>query len=163
MRASQGARRSARIGPREERSAQVVAAADQDEARQRAQRLGLEPGLTVQEIGWDSDIDEALRTGIEAIVGSEIVDEDYDDVVDVVLMWWRDDDGDLVDGLVDAIAPLADHGVVWLMTPKPGRDGHIEPEDIADSAPTAGLQQTSTISAGPNWQGTRLVAPRAKR
>lgn len=151
------------LGPREERSAQVVAAADQDEARQRAQRLGLEPGLTVQEIGWDSDIDEALRAGVEQIVGSAIVDEDYDDVVDVVLMWWRDDDGDLVDGLVDAIAPLADHGVVWLMTPKPGRDGHIEPEDIADSAPTAGLQQTSTISAGPNWQGTRLVAPRAKR
>ena len=49
------------------------------------------------------------------------------------------------------------------MTPKPGRDGHIEAEDLADAAPTAGLQQTSTISAGSNWQGTRLVAPRAKR
>ena len=58
---------------------------------------------------------------------------------------------------------LADHGVVWLMTPKPGRPGHIEAEDIADAAPTAGLQQTSTISAGSQWQGTRLVAPRAKR
>ena len=80
-----------------------------------------------------------------------------------VVMWWRDDDGDLVDGLVDAIGPLADHGVIWLMTPKPGREGHIESEDIADAAPTAGLQQTSTISAGSFWQGTRLVAPRSKR
>ena len=141
----------------------VTAAADQDEARARAQRLGLEKGLTVQEIGWDEDIDDALRSGIEAVIGAELVDEDYDDVVDAVLMWWRDDDGDLVDGLVDAIGPLTDHGVVWLMTPKPGRDGHIEAEDIADAAPTAGLQQTSTISAGSNWQGTRLVAPRAKR
>ena len=92
-----------------------------------------------------------------------ILDEDFDDVVDVVVLWWREDDGDLVDALVDAIGPLADHGVIWLLTPKPGRDGHVEPEDIADSAPTAGLQQTSTISAAATWQGTRLVAPRAKR
>ena len=141
----------------------VTAAADQDEARARAQRLGLVEGLSVQEIGWDEDVDDVLRTGVEVVIGAELVDEDYDDVVDVVLIWWRDDDGDLVDGLVDAIGPLADHGVVWLMTPKPGREGHIEAEDIADAAPTAGLQQTSTISAGSNWQGTRLVAPRAKR
>lgn len=141
----------------------VTAAADQDEARARAQRLGLVEGLTVQEIGWDEDVDDVLRTGVEVVIGAELVDEDYEDVVDVVLIWWRDDDGDLVDGLVDAIGPLADHGVVWLMTPKPGREGHIEAEDIADAAPTAGLQQTSTISAGSNWQGTRLVAPRAKR
>ncbi len=126
-------------------------------------RLGLEVGQTVQELGYDVDVDSALRAAIEEIVDAEMVDEDYDDVVDVVIMWWREDDGDLVDGLVDAIGPLADHGVVWLLTPKPGRDGHIEAEDIADAAPTAGLQQTSTVSASQNWQGTRLVAPRARR
>jgi hypothetical protein len=133
----------------------------EDEAR--ARRLGLEAGLTVQEIGYDDDVDEDLRAGISALVGADLVDEDYDDVVDVVLLWWRDDDGDLVDALVDAIGPLTDHGVVWLMTPKPGRAGHVDAEDISDAAPTAGLQQTSTISAGTQWQGTRLVAPRAKR
>ena len=47
----------------------MTAAADQDEARARAQRLGLEEGLTVQEIGWDEDIDDALRSGIEAVIG----------------------------------------------------------------------------------------------
>ncbi|MDD2858310.1 MAG: DUF3052 domain-containing protein [Candidatus Nanopelagicales bacterium] len=141
----------------------MAAAADQDDARQRAGRLGIEAGMTVQEIGYDDDVDQSLRASIEAVIDEELVDEDFDDVVDVVLMWWRDEDGDLVDGLVDVIHQLADHGVVWLMTPKPGRDGHIEPEDIADAAPTAGLQQTSTVSAGSNWQGTRLVAPRAKR
>ena len=129
----------------------------------RAGRLGLEPGITVQEVGYDTDVDEGLRLAIEDIVGDEMVDEDFDDVVDVVVLWWREDDGDLVDALVDAIGPLADHGVIWLLTPKPGRDGHVEPEDIADSAPTAGLQQTSTISAAATWQGTRLVAPGAKR
>lgn len=140
-----------------------MTAAAEDEARDRARRLGLQSGLTVQEMGYDDDVDQALRAGIESVIGSELVDEDYDDVVDVVVMWWRDDDGDLADGLLDAIGPLTDHGVVWLMTPKPGRSGHIEAEDIADAAPTAGLQQTSTISAGSHWQGTRLVAPRAKR
>lgn len=140
-----------------------MTAAAEEEARNRAGRLGLQSGLTVQELGYDDDVDDQLRAGVEAIVGGELVDEDFEDVVDVVLMWWREDDGDLADGLLDAIGPLADHGVVWLMTPKPGRPGHIEAEDIADAAPTAGLQQTSTISAGSNWQGTRLVAPRAKR
>ena len=140
-----------------------MTAAAEDEARNRAARLGLQPGQTVQELGYDDDVDDELRAGVEAIVGGELVDEDFEDVVDVVLMWWREDDGDLADGLLDAIGPLADHGVVWLMTPKPGRPGHIEAEDIADAAPTAGLQQTSTISAGSQWQGTRLVAPRAKR
>ena len=140
-----------------------MTAAAEEEARTRASRLGLQFGLTVQEMGYDTDADDQLRSGIAAIIGGDLVDEDYDDVVDVVVMWWREDDGDLVDGLVDAIGPLTDHGVVWLMTPKPGRDGHVEAEDIADAAPTAGLQQTSTISAGSNWQGTRLVAPRARR
>ncbi len=141
----------------------MTAAGDLDEARARASRLGLEQGQTVQEIGYDDDVDEALRSGIEAVIAGELVDEDFDDVVDVVLMWWREDDGDLVDALVDSLGLLADHGVVWLLTPKPGRDGHVEAEDISDAAPTSGLQQTSTVSAGANWQGTRLVAPRAKR
>ncbi|MBI1349872.1 MAG: DUF3052 family protein [Actinomycetales bacterium] len=141
----------------------VVTAGAESEARVRAGRLGLQPGQSVMEIGYDADVDEDLRLAIEEIIGAEMVDEDFDDVVDVVLMWWREDDGDLVDALMDAIGPLADQGVVWLITPKPGRDGHIEAEDISDAAPTAGLQQTSTISASSGWQGTRLVAPRAKR
>lgn len=125
--------------------------------------LGIQPGAVVWEVGVDDDSDAGLRDSIATAEGIETVDDDYDDVVDVVLLWWRDDDGDLVDALVDAIGPLADHGVIWLLTPKPGRDGHVEPEDIADSAPTAGLQQTSTVSAGRDWQGTRLVAPRVGR
>ena len=117
----------------------------------------------MQELGWDEDCDEALRDAVEAVVGSGLVDVDYEDVVDVVLLWFREDDGDLVDTLVDAIGPLADLGVVWLLTPKLGREGHVESADIADAAPTAGLQATSTVSASREWQGTRLVAPRARR
>jgi hypothetical protein len=128
-----------------------------------ASRLNLEQGLVVQEIGNDSDSDPDLRAGIVFVTGSDMVDLDYEDVVDVAVLWFREDDGDLTDALVDAITPLADQGVVWLLTPKPGRNGHVEPEDITEAAQTAGLRQTSTISAGSQWQGTRLVAPRAKR
>ena len=126
-------------------------------------RLGLTAGQVVQELGYDDDVDEDLRTAIEDQIDGELVDEDYDDVADVVLLWWRDDDGDLVDALVDALTTLADGGVIWLLTPKAGREGHVEPSDIGEAAPTAGLSQTSSISAARDWSGTRLVAPKAAR
>ena len=131
--------------------------------RTPAARLGIRSGQVVQELGYDEDCDEDLRTSIEEIAGNALVGEDYDDVVDVVLLWWRDDDGDLVDALVDSLTDLADGGVVWLLTPKAGRPGHVEPSDIGDAAPTAGLNQTSSVSAAGEWSGTRLVAPRAAR
>lgn len=126
-----------------------------------AGKFGLGEGLVVQELGFDTDCDQMVSDAIASV--AELVDETYDDVVDVVLLWWREDDGDLVDALVDALGPLADSGVIWLMTPKPGREGHVEPEDIADAAPTSGLQATSHINAAPEWQGTRLVAPKSRR
>ncbi|GDY30430.1 DUF3052 domain-containing protein [Gandjariella thermophila] len=126
-----------------------------------AERLGIEPGMVVQELGWDEDVDDELRAAVEEQCGGELLDEDADEVVDVVLMWWRDGDGDLADDLVDAIGPLADNGVIWVLTPKTGREGHVEPSDIADAAKTAGLAQTSNISAAADWAGTRLVAPKA--
>jgi Protein of unknown function (DUF3052) len=131
--------------------------------RDLAERLGVKPGHVVQEIGYDGDVDEALRDSVAALEGAELVDEDYDDVVDGVLLWWRDGDGDLVDALVDALTPLADGGYIVLLTPKTGRDGHVEPSEIGEAAPTAGLSQTSTVSAGRNWSATRLVAPKARR
>ncbi|HEX4062456.1 MAG TPA: DUF3052 domain-containing protein [Streptosporangiaceae bacterium] len=133
------------------------------DARGLDERLGIKPGYVVQELGYDDDCDEELRDAIADVNGVELVDEDYDDVVDVVLLWWRDGDGDLVDALVDAVAPLTDGGYIWLLTPKAGRGGHVEPTDIREAAPTAGLSQTSSLSAGRDWSGTRLVAPKARR
>ncbi len=128
-----------------------------------AERLGIKPSQVVQEIGYDDDCDEELRKSIESVSKSELVDEDYEDVVDVVLLWWRDDDGDLFDALSDALTPLADGGHIWLLTPKAGRDGHVEPSDIGEAAQTAGLSQTSSVSAARDWSGTRLVTPKARR
>lgn len=119
--------------------------------------------MTVQEIGDDVDIDEAFSEGVEAIVGTPLVGYDFEDVVDAVMVWHREEDGDLVDELVDAMAPLADDGFIVLLTPKPGRDGHVPADEIAEAVPTAGLQSTSTVSAGAHWQGTRLVTPKGPR
>jgi Protein of unknown function (DUF3052) len=128
-----------------------------------ADKLGIANGAVVQELGWDEDCDDDLRQTIASCAGSELVDEDYDDVVDVVVLWWRDGDGDLVDALVDALTPLTDNGVIWLLTPKAARVGHVEPSDVSEAAPTAGLQQTSSISAAGDWNGARLVAPKLAR
>ncbi|HLU70838.1 MAG TPA: DUF3052 domain-containing protein [Nonomuraea sp.] len=128
-----------------------------------AERLGLKPGQVVQEIGWDEDVDEDLRESIEDLTGNELLDEDTDDVVDVALLWWRDGDGDLFDALTNAMRSLAEGGQIWLLTPKAGREGHVEPSDIGEDAITAGLSQTSTISAAPDWSGTRLVPPKGRR
>jgi hypothetical protein len=128
-----------------------------------AERLGIKPGQVVQEIGYDDDCDEQLRDAIAGMQDVELVDEDYDDVVDVVLLWWRDGDGDLFEALVDALTPLADGGNIWLLTPKAGRDRYVEPSEIGEVVPTAGLSQTSSVSAGRDWLGTRLAAPKARR
>ncbi|MET8520910.1 DUF3052 domain-containing protein [Nocardioides sp. YIM B13467] len=125
-----------------------------------ADRLGLKSGMVIQELGWDNDTDDELRVAIEDSVDADLVDSDYGNVVDAVLLWWRDDDGDLVDGLVDALTDLVGGGVIWLLTPKVGRPGAVDPADIAEAAPIAGLSQTTTASVSKDWAATRLLAPK---
>src|ERR1700739_2463628 len=88
----------------------VVAAGD---APNYAQRLGIQKNQVVQELGWDEDTDDNIRADIEEACGGELLDEDTDEVIDVVLLWWRDGDGDLVDVLMDAMSPLAEDGEIW--------------------------------------------------
>jgi hypothetical protein len=102
-----------------------------------------------------------VRDAVEERAGDELLDEDAVEVVDLVVMWWRDGDGDLVDALINAIGPLADNGVIWVLTPKTGKPGHVEPSEIAEAAPTAGLSQTSNVTVSEGWVGSRLVAPKA--
>ncbi|HWM57174.1 MAG TPA: DUF3052 domain-containing protein [Pseudonocardia sp.] len=141
----------------------MVAAGDGGRSSDIAGKLGVESGMLVQEVGWDSDVDETVRDAIEERMGDELLDEDSDEVVDMVVMWWREEDGDLVDALINAIGPLANNGVIWLLTPKTGRTGHVEPSEITEAALTAGLSQTSNATISDGWAGSRLVAPRAVR
>ena len=122
--------------------------------------MGIAAGSVVQSLNEDDDIATDLLDEVTALSGTELVPEDSDDVVDVVLLWWREDDGDLVDALVDARRQLSDDGVLWLLTPKAGRDGHVEPSDVLEAVPTAGLVQTSTTSVAAEWTGLRLAGRR---
>jgi hypothetical protein len=96
-----------------------------------------------------------------AITGTTFLEGSTSEVVDAVLLWWRDGDGDLVDELMDGLAYLTETGPIWVLTPKAGRALHVEPSDIQDAAPIAGLSQTSTIALAGDWSATRLVARKA--
>ena len=124
-------------------------------------RLGVAKGDLVLEVGYDDECDDALRASIKAITGTEFLGSDNHDVVDAVILWWRDGDGDLVDELVDALTYLSETGLIWVLTPKLGRPYHVEPSEIQDAAPIAGLSQTSTIPISHDWTATRLVARKA--
>ncbi len=132
-----------------------------DDAPNYAHKLGIEKQQVVQEWGWYDDADADIRADVEEACGAELLDESTDEVVDVVLLWWLDGDGDLVDTLMDAITPLADDGVIWVLTPKTGRPGHVQPAEIAESAPTAGLMPTSSVSLG-DWSASQLVQPKSR-
>lgn len=125
-----------------------------------AERLGFKPGMVIQELGWDNDTDDELRVAVEDCIDADMVDGEYGNVVDAVVLWWREGDGDLVDGLVDSLTDLVGGGVIWLLTPKVGRPGAVNPADVAEAAPVAGLAQTTTATVSKDWSATRLVAPK---
>ena len=130
---------------------------------QVVERLGLKSGDLILEVGLDSDCDNVLRAAIQKVTGNEFIEDAATDVVDAVLLWWRDEDGDLVDELMDGLTYLTQTGPIWLFTPKVGRAGYVEPSDIQDAAPTAGLSQTVSFTVGADWTATRLVARKGNR
>jgi hypothetical protein len=66
-----------------------------------------------------------------------------------------------VDELVDALTYLTEDGPIWLFTPKVGRSGYVEASEVQDAAPTAGMSQTTSFPAAPDWTATRLIARHA--
>lgn len=120
-------------------------------------RLGLKAGQIIQEFGYDDDCDEAFRASIVDVTGEELVDEDFGDVTDGVIVWFRDGDDDLADLLMDVQTLLDDGGSVWLLTPKSGVTGHVETRDVGEGASLAGLHATSTFVLGESWTATQLV------
>ncbi len=125
--------------------------------------MGIKKGDLVLEVGRNESSDLSVREQIYAITGTDFLNGDAQEVVDAVIIWWRDGDGDLVDELMDSLTYLSESGMIWILTPKVGRDGHVEPSDIQDAAPTAGLSLTSTISIAPDWSASRLVARKVVR
>ena len=124
-------------------------------------KLGFTKGQIIQEFYVDDDADQALRQLAEEESGNQLVDPDYEDVVDGVIVWWRADDAeeeDLADLLVDAMSNLDDGGLIWVLIPKPGRPGTVPVSDVEEAAHTAGLHATSASALAPEWAGIRLTA-----
>lgn len=145
-----------------ERETAQVASTEGSAKSQEVASLGLTPGVAVQELGWDSDVDETLREAIMDAIDSDLLYE-ATEAVDVVLLWWRDSDGDIVDGLVDALTDLSPTGYIWLLTPKVGRDDYVDATDLAEGALTAGLSLANPASVSENWQARKLVRPKGGR
>ncbi|HZK32551.1 MAG TPA: DUF3052 domain-containing protein [Corynebacterium sp.] len=137
-------------------------AINNDNAQDYVQRLGIKPDMIVQEIGWDEDCDSSLSEAVEDAIGEELVDYDTDELVDTVLLWFREEDGDLVDALVDATRSLAPEGDIWLLTPGAGKTGTVAPGEINESAQLAGLVGTTAERFGA-WQASLLVTQGGKK
>ncbi|HEY3534878.1 MAG TPA: DUF3052 domain-containing protein [Pedococcus sp.] len=128
-----------------------------------AARLGFAKGQVIQEFGYDADVDDDFRFAIEDLTATELEDEDYGDVADAVLIWWREGDGDLVDTVVDGLTNLAEGGFIVVLTPKSGRSGHVDASELEEAATTAGLHTSGAVNACEDWTATRLVAPKTAR
>ncbi len=127
-----------------------------------AELLGLNTDMVVQELGWDEDVDQSLRDDIMDIIDADMVEEAVE-AVDVVILWWREEDGDVMDGLVDAMPDLSDNGYIWLLTPKVGRPGYIDAASVQEGVTVAGLTLTKTANVAPDWLATKVVRPKGVR
>ncbi len=140
-----------------ERTENVDVAGDRPVAP--VQRLGFAPGQIVVEFGYDDDVDEDVRAAVESVVEGPLEDEDYDGIVDAVLLWWREGDGDLADELVDAVTALDDGGFVALLTPGAGRADRVEAHDVQEACTVCSLTASGGVALG-EWLGQRLVGRR---
>ena len=123
--------------------------------------MGFAKGDQILEIGYAADCDDSLRAKIKGFTETEFIQIDPTEVIDGVIIWWRDSDGDLIDELMDALTFLSETGPIWVMTQKMGRPNYVEASEIQDAAPIAGLSVTSTIAVAADWTATRLVARKA--
>ncbi|MCI6584502.1 MAG: DUF3052 domain-containing protein [Mobiluncus sp.] len=128
--------------------------------------LGFQSGQIIQEFYYDDDADENLRQIIEKAIASELVDEDYGDVSDGAIIWWRAEDGevdDLADLLVDASGNLDNGGLIWVFVPKAGSKNSVDTQFVEEATQTAGLRVMSSSHVSPDWLGIRLLARASER
>lgn len=109
---------------------------------------------------WDDDVDETICESIEKLTSEELVDEDYDAAVDGVIIWWRDgdDEDELADTIMDATNMLDDDAPMWVLTPKPGREGSPSSSTVQSAAKTAGMNAATPLTVSADWNGVQLRA-----
>ncbi|KGN38999.1 DUF3052 domain-containing protein [Knoellia subterranea] len=127
------------------------------------ERLGFAAEQIVQEFGWDEDVDDDFRFAVEDVVGADLEDEDYTGEADAALLWWRADDGDLTDALINLVGVLPEGGFVIVLTPKDRTAGAVDPAEIDEAAATTGLHTAGAFHASPRWRATKLGTPKGRR
>ena len=125
-------------------------------------RFGFQHDQIVVEYGHDDDVSEAFRERVATVIGAPLEPDDYTGIVDAVLLWWRDGDGDLTDELVDSLALLEDGGFIVLVTPGAGQPDKVAAHDVHEACATAGLTASGAIPIGEGgaWHAQRLVGRR---
>ncbi|MDR0488979.1 MAG: DUF3052 domain-containing protein [Propionibacteriaceae bacterium] len=125
-------------------------------------QLGLVKDMAVEELGWDEDVDESFRQAVMEIIDADMVEESAE-AVDAIVLWLRQDDGDVMDLLIDALTDLGPSGFLWVMTPKIGREGHVPQSDLSEGVLAAGLSLTISASVSKDWSAHKVVRPKAGR
>lgn len=125
-------------------------------------QLGLAEGMVVEELGWDEDVDEGFRQSVMEHIDSDLVEESTE-AVDAVVLWLRQDDGDVMDLLIDSLTDLGPTGFLWVLTPKIGRSGHVSQSDLAEGVVAAGLVLTTSAMVSKDWSAHRVVRPKSAR
>ncbi|MFD8705367.1 DUF3052 family protein [Kitasatospora sp. NPDC059648] len=134
-------------------------AVSKEELAERALRLGFEHGMVVREVGYDDDIDQGLHDSVDVIASQDLLDLDWDGLADAVIFWFRDeDDDDLASMLGYALDLLGERGMIWLLTPKAGRTGHVQPGVIETAARARGLSRSWTTGVAEHWDGCCLTS-----
>lgn len=123
-------------------------------------RLGFSAGQVAIEFGYDDDVDLDFREQAEGVLTAALEDEDYDGIVDAVVLWWRDGDGDLADDLVDSFATLEDGGFIVLLTPARHRPDRVAADVVQEACATSGLTASGAVPVGEDWVAQRLVGRR---
>ena len=125
-------------------------------------QLGLVKGMVVEELGWDDDVDEDLRQSVMETIDSDLLEESQE-AVDAVFLWLREDDGDVMDLLIDSLTDLGPAGFLWVLTPKIGREGHVSQSDLAEGVVAAGLCLTTSAPVSKDWSAVKVVRPKSAR
>ncbi|SHN35903.1 DUF3052 family protein [Streptomyces yunnanensis] len=118
--------------------------------------LGFKPGDTVREIGFREGIDHEFRQIIAAVTGQALRTK-YSHSTTCTLLWFRAEDGRLINSLHDAAKQLKRGSTIVLLTPKAGQDGYVRTTYINHATEALDLVETKTVSAGEQWDGRFLI------
>lgn len=121
-------------------------------------KLGFKPGISVKEYMWGEDIEGDLRDAICKCIGSDLLDENSEDVADMSCVWWRDgnDEEALSDCLLDISSFYEPGGKICVLTPKPGFEGAANAGFVAKVAVKEGLNASVPTSLNKEWNAICL-------